>query len=995
MVNPFYLRDVFDQVVSLPASARAAYLDEACRHNDPVRQAVEQLLAAHDKAGSVFDTQASADTPCRGAEASHALRISLVAGVCLGPYRISAILGAGGMGEVYKAQDTRLHRTVAVKVLLSELTSDPEARQRLEREACAAAALTHPNICRLLDIGSQDGIDYLVMEFLEGETLAARLGRGALPHDEAVAYAIQTAAALDAAHRAGIVHRDLKPGNIMLTQSGATLLDFGLAKHLQPLTTGEPSQGLSQPATRGGMIFGTVQYMAPEQLEGKAADCRTDLFAFGAVLHEMLTGHRAFHGTNDASIIGSILHTDPPPPSSIDATIPAALDGVVHGCLAKEPAARWQTATDVHARLLAARDRIPDSDAHPRRDPRPATRKGAAAVLPVLGVVVVGVVGSLTWRWAAGPRSATKTGDPASIQRNVTRLTFDQGLHTDPALSPDGRFLAYASDRAGNFDVWVQQLSGGDPVQVTKSPDHDSQPSWSPDGSALAFRSERDNGGVYVIPALGGVERRLASFGVHPSWSPDGTEVRFQRESFLWGKRTGFYAATLNGERVRELLPDFTANGSWRWIEPHPDGRLSFLGFHKKFGYGFFTVSPDGTVTDSHLIDRVPSALSDMAHSGGQRFHWNSTGTALLLETEANNGVQNLWIVRVDSATLNWTSIERLTTGGADVEAAFSPDGARVVFSTQHVSERLWRFAFDHLRRRLGDGQPLTEEGAAGIGADMTPDGQSAVYHVLRPGMDPPTISVWLMDLAARRPLLLALNAEFPSWSPDRRRVAYTRFRPDAIDSRTGAEVRALAVRDVGGAERLISPWSTKSLEVSDWVRDGRAVLASTGPEIVAWPIEDPPAVRPSQIVLARRDGNLDQAEYSPNGRWLSFVSRQSINPELSLVGVASSAGLPDREWTAITPRHKWANLPRWAPDGKAIYFVTNGSGSLLNLWGSEFDPGRGEVIGKPFAVTEFNSPAFRLSSGMWSRMSVSNREVFLTMRTAAGSIWMLDNVGR
>ncbi|MCJ7752951.1 MAG: serine/threonine protein kinase, partial [Thermoanaerobaculales bacterium] len=281
--------------------------------------------------------------------------MTIEAGRRLGPYEIVAAIGAGGMGEVYRARDTRLERVVAIKVLPAHLAENPELRQRLEREAKAVSSLSHPHICPLYDIGHEDGIDYLVMEFIDGETLGERLANGPLSLDETLKYGGQIADALEKAHRQGIVHRDLKPGNIMLTASGAKLLDFGLAK--ADSTVGGSDADLtrtptvSQPLTTAGTVLGTYQYMAPEQLEGKEADSRTDIFSFGAVLYEMATGRRAFAGASQASLIGAIMHEAPAPVSSIQPMTPPAFDRVVQTCLAKDPEERWQTAHDVKLQL--------------------------------------------------------------------------------------------------------------------------------------------------------------------------------------------------------------------------------------------------------------------------------------------------------------------------------------------------------------------------------------------------------------------------------------------------------------------------------------------------------------------------------------------------------------------------------------------------------------------------------------------------------------------
>src|ERR1700720_1580805 len=275
----------------------------------------------------------------------------ILTGKRLGPYEVLSAIGAGGMGEVYRAKDTRLNRMVAVKVLPPHLADRPDSRKRFEREARTIASLNHPHICTLHDIGHQDGTDFLVMEYLEGDTLAQRLVKGPLPLDQVLQYAIEIADALDKAHRKGVTHRDLKPGNIMLTKSGTKMLDFGLAKLKQEVAPANVQLSqlptANEPLTAQGTIVGTLQYMAPEQLEGKDVDARTDIFAFGAVVYEMATGKRAFEGKSQASLIAAILEREPPPMSSLQPMMPPALDRVVKKCLAKEPEKRWQAASDV------------------------------------------------------------------------------------------------------------------------------------------------------------------------------------------------------------------------------------------------------------------------------------------------------------------------------------------------------------------------------------------------------------------------------------------------------------------------------------------------------------------------------------------------------------------------------------------------------------------------------------------------------------------------
>ncbi len=977
MIDPLEIRDLFDRAASLPPEERAAFLARACGANNGLRHEVERLLAADARLGSAFDTQPASDSSSGAADLAG---LFLQPGTRLGPYEIAAALGVGGMGEVYKARDTRLDRTVAVKVLSHNLTGDASARQRFDREARAVAALSHPHICPLFDIGYQDGIDFLVMEFLDGETLASPLRRGKLPLAETLTHAMHIADALAVAHRAGIVHRDLKPGNIMLTSSGVKLLDFGLAKRRQPPVASDVTMPTDEPLTHAGMILGTVQYMAPEQLEGQPADERTDIFAFGLVLYEMLTGRRAFEGASSAAIIGNILHSEPPKPSAIERLTPASLDELVLGCLAKDPNQRWQSFSDVQNRLSA----LPVID-------RSLRLSGWALGIATFAVAVfLAVALRVEWSRSVGGRSSDPPVANAPVPHDLTRLTFGDGLQTDPTFSPDGRFIAYSSNRGGNLDIWVQPVAGGDAVPVTRSAADDTQPSWSPDGSMIVFRSDRDGGGLYLVPALGGAEHLLVSSGILPSWS-DNVHVRFQTRQFEGAK---LFEVGLNGETPREILREFCASGSWGWIGSHPDGRVSFLGTHKKSGFGFYTVSTSGTVVSSDLT-RLPAQLSDMVHGGGHRFHWTNRGTALVLETVADNGVQNLWKIQVDPSTLAWVSAGRLTTGaGADVASALSADGKRLVFSTQRRSDRLWRYAFDPARRRISEGQPLTEDGATALVPDVSADGTMVAYVMIRPGVE--EVNLWLARLDSGRSELFARNALGPVWSPGGHRIAYTKFRPESNGKTVGVPT-ALAVRDVTGTERLVSPWSeNKWMGVSHWSADGHALLVRIGNDLAVWPVSDPPAESPERIVLSRPNVELSQARLSPNGRWLAVVVHRSSLPNRSQLGVTTADGLPDRPWHLVAETHPWVDSPRWSRDGRRLYFLTMAP-AAVNLWGTDFDAETGRLIGEPFAVTRFDSRDLRLSPNLIWRpgMSMSSRALFTPMHTEAGNLWMLDNVDR
>ena len=436
---PYRLPDVLridEQTLALDGNARAAHLDAACGGDADLRREVEALLAEHSSpAGNLLDTPAG-------------MPPALEAGRRLGPYEVLGLLGAGGMGAVYKARDTRLTRTVAIKIVAGAAALDQAARERFTREALAIAALNHPHICTLYDVGRDGATDYLVMEHLEGETLATRLKKGPLPLVQAAAIGTAIADALAAAHRQGVVHRDLKPANVMLTTTGGgrrdapqvKLLDFGLAKLVRrPGVTAVGPSAISalETVTMPGAVMGTVPYMAPEQLEGKEVDPRSDIFSFGAVLYEMVTGKRAFRGDSSASVISAILSSQPPALSSLQPATPPALDRLVQRCLAKDPDGRWQTATDSDGGTPVAVNLLRVGSAivvHPGRWSESRRRWAWFAAAALL----LAVAGTAGW-WTNGTR-------PAPVERyraRHTQVTFSGDVR-NAALAPDGRTIAYA-----------------------------------------------------------------------------------------------------------------------------------------------------------------------------------------------------------------------------------------------------------------------------------------------------------------------------------------------------------------------------------------------------------------------------------------------------------------------------------------------------------------------------------------------------------------------
>ena len=616
--------------------------------------------------------------------------------------------------------------------------------------------------------------------------------------------------------------------------------------------------------------------------------------------------------------------------------------------------------------------------------------------------LLAAVTGAAWWAWqVTRPQPRTPAESADRVNYPYTRFTVDPGLQTDPAFSPDGKFIAFASDRSGNFDIWVRALAGeSEPVQVTKSSTHDTQPAWSPDGGTLVFRSERGGGGLFVVPAFGGAERRLTSFGSQPTWSADGLEILFSAGRLPLHHQLGSYlrlhAVSRDGGPVHEIVADFLRDGSWRWVAAHPDGRISALGTRHTREFGFFTVSRrDGQVTISKTQPLGADPVAEPV-----RFQWNAAGTMLYLEAHTK-GTRSLWRVRVDPLTLEWRSAERLTTpAGQDVAATLSPDGTHLAFSRQQETSRIWVFPIDTAGRPrvVGAGRPLTEDGATALSSALSPDGVKLAYELWRPGTD--SSELWVQDLDGGARELLAVNAKGPVWSRDGTSVAYAYIRRDKQPLE-----RATAYRPLGGVERFLTSWGSDVMFwPAAWTPGQSALGTFMSPfrpgaptSIVRWPRANARAVQPDHTLMSSPPNAQLWAQaqaLSPNGRWILFTVLR-FNPTSIEPMVAPADGGPEATWIRIAPDHDSPDKPRWSADGKTIVFVSKGATAHLNLWAARFDSERGRPVGEPFPLTQFDSPTHVISPFLDTELSISPRHAALTMLTVTGNIWTLKHVDR
>jgi len=590
---------------------------------------------------------------------------------------------------------------------------------------------------------------------------------------------------------------------------------------------------------------------------------------------------------------------------------------------------------------------------------------------------------------------------PAS-QQALTRLTFDDGLQIGATWSPDGRFIAYSSNRGGKFDVWIQQATGGDPVQVTKWPGNNWQPDWSPDGRYIAYRSEEGEGGIFVIPALGGTgqERKISSFGYYPHWSPDSSQVLFET-----GGTHRLYVAPVDAGQSIEVLSKFMAqhgggviSASW-----HPDGRRITVWLWTDSPYPEFWTVPiaGGEGVRTSIPPELMRQLKEVSVGGGIRewdedvkFCWSPSGGAIYFE-RTFGGARNLWLMRVDPETLQATAIERITTGpGLDSEPALSSDGKKLAYTAASQTIRAWLFPFDASTGKvLGEGKPVTPATAEGWNPLLSRDGKLLVVTVNRAGR----WQLWRKSLpdGEEGPLIAdAYMRRNLAWSPDGRRLAYSKQNASTKDSQL-----VVWSTDDHSEHPLTDPGAAPGA-VWDWSPDGKALLfAKDNPDTQraeTWILPVAGAASgggQSRKIIFDTSYDIYQDHFSPDGQWIVFeaVGTQPTRPDSSIYVMRVSGG----PWIRLTGDPYWEDKPRWSPDGKIVYFLS-GQRGLFNVFGIRFDSAKGKPIGRPFAVTNFNTPSLMVPTDIGSvGMSLTSDQLVLTMGQFSGSIWSINKADR
>jgi len=610
------------------------------------------------------------------------------------------------------------------------------------------------------------------------------------------------------------------------------------------------------------------------------------------------------------------------------------------------------------------------------------------AIATLVGAACVALATALTVSLLRHP-------DRSEPQRTLQRITYEEAaLPRDASWAPDGTWVVYASDRAGNADLWKQRLGDPDPVRLTTSQANESQPEWSPDGQSIVFRSERDGGGLYVIPASGGVERMVSSFGYEPLWSPDGTRILFKRSVVIPDLPT-IYVVGLDGEPPRPVRPEVLGQFSFLNAAWHPDGRrVSIWGTNEKGQMKFLTVPLEtGSATAPEVAAEVHWDLATVSPS---RFVWARSRRYIYFEGRGGD-TRNVWRVTVDPVTEKWSyGPERLTTGaGEETNVALSPDGTRLVFTATWSRTRLWAFPLDSSSGRItGPPTPISDGSTGEVDFDARADGAKVAYHTVRAGRS----ELWERSIAEGRERLLLSSPDLrftkPRWSPDGARLAFSRF---AIRDHT----LAVAVLNTDGTgEQVLTTPGEVDMQAYDWSHDGHAILGSCRFRqsdryaTCLIPASDAkeaggPSVR---VIASDPQRNLYNQRFSPDQRWITFLAHDLSYASTSTVYVIPAAG---GSWRAITEGTWFDDKPRWGPDGRILYFVSNRTG-VANVWGRRFDHRSGMPIGEPFPVTSFRSAQFALTPRtVQMDIAVTATHLLLPMSEARSEIWMLDRVDR
>ena len=877
-------------------------------------------------------------------------------------YRVVEKLGQGGMGVVYKARDTVLERFVALKVLPPDKSSDPERRKRFLQEAKSASALNHPGIVSVHDVLTVDDQDVLVMELVDGETLEQLLAQKRLPLGETLTLGIGIADALARAHSAGIVHRDLKPSNVMVTPDGVKVLDFGLAKLAEtPFIDAEaPTIAPDESSlTQQRAILGTVGWMSPEQASGDAVDARSDIFAFGILMYEMLTGQHPFRRGTTLETLAAIRDEEPKAPTDIVPSLPPEAERAVLRSLHKEPRRRWQSLSDLGAVLADLKDDT-DSGRKILVDSSPGRRPVQLRLVVALAVIALVAVVAAVF--------LVRRGSEASRPLELHRLTYDAGVTFIPSISPDGNLIAFASDRAGDggFDIWVRHINQPEPTRLTDHPADEGFPGFSPDGSRIVFRSQRDGGGIYIVNALGGGLRKVTGPGLFPRFSPDSTSIVFAEDP-IW---TPDYLRRIFKVPVRGGMPQELVPG---WGVRSPPGSTGPI------------FSPDGRLI---LFNGAP--LDDPRRSdwwvapvdGGEPWSSGAKEAGVILDLVQFPSVwlpgqllfiagttiegTNLYRAKItDEGHINGP-VEPLTAGPGMTWVPTVANDGRIALSRFSWVVHLWEVPLDTSNgRAVGAPRRITDDASPKFSFSLTSDGNRLAYSTFAAQRN----EIVLLDRqSGEKSVPLTLDVVTVSLHPRLSADGSLLSWRHAVDRQWVSWVAP--TKEPEGQELC------RGCTVVDFFSDGEHALVDWGRSLSRVRIAD----GTDSPILEMEEGRaLLDTDLSRDNRWLAM---QTGEPDgtvaIYAVPLGESAKDPN-QWIEIAGGGTWAGAPRWSLSGETLYYISQRD-DFMCVWGQALDPDTKEPVGEPFSVAHAHTSAMKMmefAKHMWTLEVGGDRLVF------------------
>ena len=987
-----HIKQIFNSALRYDESERAGFLAEACRSDPSLREDVELLIESHEKDGSFIDSPAYKRLEVSAEDKD------LKPGLQIGSYSITSFLGQGGMGQVYLANDTRLNRKVALKLLPASVTTDIDRLRRFEQEARAASALNHPNIITIYEVCEHDSTLMIVNEFVEGETLRHRLSTKGVTLREGLQIAIQIADALAAAHKAGIIHRDIKPDNIMIRPDGyVKVLDFGLAKLAEPQLPDELSQAPTRKVKTGtGVVMGTVGYMSPEQARGQTVDARSDIFNLGTVIYEIVAGQSPFVGGTPSDVFAAILKSEPVSLSLLVPSTPPALVSVVNKALEKEREERYQDINDLLVELRSIKEDLDfeaklDRNSKERYTSSSEIGEGGsgptattALISPqsttsnttflenlrihkvaILGVIVVLASALVALYFYFGKQSGTQNPglQPSALVRG-TQITSWAGFDCYPTLSPDGNSLAYSSDRSGNFEIYVKQLTpGGREVQLTSDKAENFEPAWSPDGKLIAYASKLRRG-IWIVPALGGTARQLTETGSYPAWSADGSQIVFQSGGIgddLGATASGallpstIWTIPVGGgspKQITQIGKPAGGHGAAAWS---PNGKWIAFGSFDPEKTEVWLVSPDGGE-----LKKIARGYDPVFSPDGTQLYFASFGKNLSF------GLSRISISENGDPVGQPVEIVGTTTGRFK-RLTISADGKKLAYGTLAIKSNIWSVPVSP-KTNLATGEPValtSDTSFRNSNPVFSPDGTRIAYHVIRIGT---SSDVYLMNSDGSNASQLTTNPERderPSWFPDNDQVAFLSNR----DGKDGIWVISLK----SGRERKLFSLD-QDITFPRLSPDGKQFVfnskKSGTTNLWTIPVE---GGEPRELTTDKEA--MGFGCWSNDGKTIAFEVKRGDNNYLALV--PASGGEPQQ--LNSSPGQSWAST--FSPDGDKIGFAGFRNGAW-NVWSYSLSTKQEKQL------TTYTKLNVFVRYPAWSP---SGNQVIYEYAEITGNIWMIN----